>query len=123
MKIVAIGALIAGLAITTAVAKEKKTTAPERNAVCLWTYMIDHTSTPNTHTILFHMKNGKIWKNTLPAPCSGLAFRGFAYVTRNGQICSNMQSIMVLTTHQVCMLGAFEPYVAPMKKKPASATH
>ena len=121
MKVIAIAAVIAGLAIGPAFAKEK--VPPVRNNVCLWTYMIDHTTTPDTSTILFHMKNGKIWKNRLRAPCSGLAFHGFAYVTRDGRICSNMESIIVLRSHQVCMLGAFEPYVVPPKKKPASDKH
>lgn len=114
----AVAAVIAGLAIAPAAADETKPVPPSRNNVCLWTYLIDHTTTVDKSTILFHMRNGKIWKNTLVQPCPGLLFHGFAYVTRDGQICSNMQSIMVLETHQVCMLGAFEPYTPPPKEKP-----
>jgi hypothetical protein len=61
-------------------------------------------------TIIFYMKDGKAWKNTLWSRCSGLLFSGFAYVTRDGRICSNMQSIYVLNTHDVCVLGDFTPF-------------
>ena len=123
MKAVAAGAVIAGLAIAPAAADVAKPVPPARNNVCLWTYLIDHTTTVDKSTILFHMRNGKIWKNTLVQPCPGLLFHGFAYVTRDGQICSNMQSIMVLETHQVCMLGAFEPYTPPKEKPDAQDKH
>jgi len=120
MKAIALGAVIAGLAISAAAAEEPKPAAPARNTVCLWTYQIDHTTVPDKSTILFHMRDGKIWKNTLPQPCSGLLFHGFAYVAHADQICSNMQSIQVIDTHEVCMLGAFEPYTPPPKDKPAA---
>ena len=120
MKAIAITAVIAGLAIAPALAKNDTPAAPKKNAVCLWTYQIDHTTVPDKSTILFHMRDGKIWKNSLPQPCSGLLFHGFAYVAHADQICSNMQSIQVIETGQVCMLGAFEPYTPPEKEKPAA---
>ena len=106
---------------TAAYAQPAGQTPPEQaakpNNVCLWTYRIDHTTILDKgKAIVFHMRGGKNWKNTLKAPCPGLNFNGFAYVTRNGQICSNMETIMVLRTHQVCMLGNFEPYTPPPKK-------
>jgi len=120
MKAIAITAVIAGLAIAPAAADETKPAQPAQNTVCLWTYQIDHTTVPDKNTILFYMRDGKIWKNTLPQPCPGLLFHGFAYVAHADQICSNMQSIQVIETHEVCMLGAFEPYTPPPKEKPAA---
>lgn len=83
--------------------------------VCLQTYLIDHTHTVDPKTILFYMRGGKIWQNTLPQPCPGLMYYGFVDVVRDNQICSNMQSIRVLVTQNVCMLGAFTPYIPPPK--------
>ncbi|MBU6442896.1 MAG: hypothetical protein KGR48_03205 [Alphaproteobacteria bacterium] len=119
MKAIAIGSLIASLALGAAWAQgappqPQKHTPP----VCLWTYMIDHTHTVDAKTLLFYMKGGKIWKNTLQNRCPSLTFHGFAYITRDGQICSNQQVIYVLQTHEVCMLGTFEPYTPPAKPKP-----
>jgi hypothetical protein len=79
--------------------------------VCLPTYMIDRTTIPDDSTILFHMRDGKVWKNSLPYPCVGLKIQnGFAYVTSIDEICSNLQTIRVLREQTVCMLGAFTPF-------------
>ena len=107
MKAIVIGAAIAALAIGTALADPAPPPDKHEGPVCLWTYMIDHTKTVDRKTILFTMKNGDVWKNTLLQPCPGLMFHGFAYVTRDGSICDSMQSIMVLESHEVCQLGAF----------------
>lgn len=110
MKAIVMGAALAVLAIGVARA-EAVAPPPAQSSghVCLWTYLIDHTQTVDPKTVIFHMKNGDEWRNTLTSPCRGLMFHGFAYVTRDGSICDNMQSIMVLESHQVCMLGAFTP--------------
>jgi hypothetical protein len=39
--------------------------------------------------------------------CPGLRFDGFSYVVRADEICDDLQSIRVLRTHSVCLLGAF----------------
>ena len=121
MKAIVIGALAASLAVGTALAHGIDTDTsgkarPAPNSVCLWTYQIDHTTVPDAKTILFHMRSGKIWKNTLQTRCPGLLFNGFKYVTPIQQICSNAQTIQVLRTGEVCALGNFEPYTPP---KPA----
>lgn len=108
MKPIFFGAALATLVIGVASAQPAPPPPAESSGhVCLWTYMIDHTRTVDPGTILFYMKNGDVWRNNLPQPCNGLSFHGFAYVTRDGSICDNAQSIMVLETHDVCMLGAF----------------
>jgi hypothetical protein len=107
MKAIVIGAALATLAIGFARAESPAPSPQEHRPVCLWTYLIDHTKTVDPKTILFTMKNGDVWKNTLAQACNGLMFNGFEYVTHDGSICDNMQSIMVLRTHEVCLLGAF----------------
>lgn len=118
MKAIVIGCIAAVFAASAAFAQAPARTPAMHNNVCLWTYRIDHTHLVDESTILFYMRGGKVWKNTLPAPCLGLKFHGFAYVTMDGSICSNEQSIFVLESHEVCMLGAFEPYSETSKEKP-----
>ena len=87
--------------------------------ICIHSRDIDHTEVPDSRTILFYMRGGKIWKNTLMSDCAGLRFEGFAYApTPPDEICSNMQTIRVLRQGSVCMMGAFTPYTPP-KTKPA----
>jgi len=84
--------------------------AQDANAAprCLRTINIQNTTTPNDRTILFHMNNGKVYRNDLRNACSGLTFNGFRYdVTPPDEICGNQQIIHVLRTHAVCALGAF----------------
>jgi hypothetical protein len=72
-----------------------------------------HTHVVDPQTILFYERGGKVWKNTLRAPCPGLMFHGFDYVTHQDEICSNAQSIRVIETGEVCELGDFVPYTPP----------
>lgn len=79
---------------------------------CILSRNINHTETPDDRTILFVMNDRTVIKNTLLVPCSGLtmASNGFAYAPTNpatGEICGNMQTIRLIRTGQVCMLGAF----------------
>jgi hypothetical protein len=84
---------------------------PTGNGVCLQTSLIDRTEVPDDNTILFHMKDGKVWKNTLAFACSGLKFEGsFAYTTETPRVCSSQQTIRVLRTGNFCELGQFTPY-------------
>jgi hypothetical protein len=87
--------------------------AANRGTNCLWTYMIDHTHVVNPRTVVFYMKDGKAWTNTLKGPCPGLEFHGFGYVTHSDQICSNAVPIRVIETGEVCALGAFAPGAPP----------
>ena len=85
--------------------------------VCLNNTLIDHTHVQDANTILFYMKNGEVYANALKSACPGLNFHGFVMNIRGGNdtICSNQQSITVLETHEVCMMGAFTPYKVPTK--------
>ena len=84
--------------------------------VCIKAYNIDHTLIPDRQTIIFHMRDGKVWKNALTAPCFGLKINtsGFSYSPTNpgtDEICSNLQTIHINDTGEVCLLGEFTPYV------------
>jgi hypothetical protein len=75
---------------------------------CLDASLVDSTGVLDDRTILFHMRNGTVWKNTLQRSCTSLKFRrGFSEVVRSGEICANKQIISVLGTRNTCQLGDF----------------
>jgi hypothetical protein len=84
------------------------------NGVCLQTAQIDHTQILNDTAILFFMKGGKIWLNTMSIPCPSLTMEdGFGYVNDVLEVCSNSQTIRVARSGNFCELGQFTPFVAP----------
>ena len=117
MRTIAGGCIIAALAMSTAFAQAPAQTPVKRNDVCLRTYMIERTRIVDHRTIRFYMRDTKVWENKLPAPCPRLGFDPFAFVTRDGRTCSG-QPIVILTTHELCMLGNYEPYTGTPGKKP-----
>ena len=103
-------AAIASLSTTAAFADATAT-----KGVCLTSYQVDHTKIVDDSTIIFYMKNGKAWKNTLPHKCNGLKFaNGFSYNQSNdNQICANLEMITVINQGTTCGLGEFEPFTPP----------
>ena len=86
--------------------------------VCIRTLDIDHTKTPDNRTILFYMKDGKIWSTTLASYCPELVFNGFVYVaTPPDNICGNMQAIRVVRSGAICEMGPLIP-VTPKSVAP-----
>jgi hypothetical protein len=85
---------------------------------CIQVSRIDHTHVVDAKNVLFYMKNGKIWHNGLQNACPALNFHGFVMNVSGGvdTVCSNQQSIKVIETGEVCMLGEFTPYEAPAKQ-------
>ena len=87
--------------------------------VCLQTYRIDHTDVLDNSTIRFVMRDGTRYLNRLPAKCPGLYLdpRGFSYTAIPGsdEICSNLVTITLNTSHAPCLLGAFVPEPKPAK--------
>jgi hypothetical protein len=65
--------------------------------------------------ILFHMRNGAVWRNDLQGACPDLRFNGFAWTVRNPDetVCEHMQSLRVLRSGQICVLGKFTQIAAP----------
>ena len=104
MKAIALAAAFVMAGISAAIA-QTATPMPHGN-VCLKTYMIDHPKAPNDRTIVFYMKDGSAYQSSLPTLCPQLSINGFAYVaTPPSDVCGNLQSIRVIRTGSVCMLG------------------
>ena len=85
--------------------------ADAQKRVCLYTRDI-RSSEPSQDekSITFVMNNGDRWRNDLPARCVGAKYNGFTWVLRGSdQVCDNMQTMTVNTTHNVCVLGKFTP--------------
>jgi hypothetical protein len=93
-----------------ALAAASATAAP----VCLDSQRIDHTNVPDARHIVFYMQDGSQWSNELKGACPGLKFNGFIYRPfADRQICENMQTIRVIQTRSVCMLGSFTNLAPP----------
>jgi hypothetical protein len=87
---------------------------PQRSGVCLNGTDIEYTQTPNDQTVVFHMRDGKVWRNTLKTPCPNLKFEhAFSETIRGGQICANQQIIRVQQTGNFCALGDFTLISSP----------
>lgn len=117
---------IATLSIATAVgafgpserrAKELAAWQPVGEAVdCIDISRIDSTKVLANNVIDFKMRGGKVYRNTLPANCSGLVFEDrFSYRTSTSRLC-NVDIIRVLHSYggQLeegvgCGLGKFQP--------------
>jgi hypothetical protein len=97
------------LCIAALVAIGAATASAAAAPVCLYTYRIENTTVPNAHTIVFHMKDGSVWRNTLRNACPELMFRGFVYVDRGSlyKICANLDTVRVIESGEVCLLGPF----------------
>ncbi|MBV8799744.1 MAG: hypothetical protein JOY77_00635 [Alphaproteobacteria bacterium] len=101
-------AMAASAATLAAVATSALAQAPEgkSGSTCLRTVLIDRTKAPDDRTLLFYMKNGAVYQSTLPANCPQISIYGFSYVaTPPDQICGNLQTIRVIRTGAMCLLG------------------
>jgi len=87
--------------------------APAPAKVCLNVSDIQRSETPDDRTIIFHMRDGKVWRNTLKTVCPMLKTSPFTQVLRSGDLmCSNQQIIHVTQTGNDCVLGDFTPLAA-----------
>ena len=84
-------------------------------AICIDTRNISN-SEEQDHgkALLFKMRDGSQWRNKLQGACPDLAFNGYSWTLRNPDhtVCEDTQSLRVLQSGEVCMLGKFEQ-VAP----------
>jgi hypothetical protein len=88
--------------------------APRPANVCINARDIQRTETPDDRTILFHMRGGKIWRNTLKSACPMLKISPFTEVLHSGDlVCANQQFIRITLTGDQCVLGDFTPVAAP----------
>ena len=67
--------------------------------------------------ILFKMRDGSELRNDLQGACPDLKFDGFEWTVRDPaqQVCEHQQSLRVLRSGQVCVLGKFTQTKAPKK--------
>jgi hypothetical protein len=122
MNIKQFGLLACCLGLAAPLAAEEKAMDPSLDLVsgppeqCVMLSRIDHTDVIDDQNILFYMNGGKIYRNHLPYPCSGLRFNdSFMYRTSLSQLC-NVDIITVLdnigfgfTPRNSCGLGLFYP--------------
>ncbi len=87
----------------------------ENTKACIRPQNIKSTTVLDDKTILFEMRNGKIWQNEMKYACSGLKFhRRFTYEVHTGNLCST-DTITVIPTGGIagptCGLDKFTLYV------------
>jgi hypothetical protein len=104
-------ALAAGisLALVSAI-KPVRAQNPGEPSVCLEPMQIRSTEAKDEKTIIFRMRNGEVWSNTLVARCPGLKSINGGWtqqVTFINRICSYRQRIFLNVIGQSCRLGAF----------------
>jgi hypothetical protein len=90
---------------------------PAAARTCINTRDIVGSNSKDGKTIDFTMRNGTTVRNHLQGVCSDLRFNGFVWVVRGGdeEVCEGMQSLKVLHSGQVCVLGKFDPPVKHTK--------
>jgi hypothetical protein len=80
-----------------------------RAGVCIDSYRIDHTAVPDDGQILFYMRDRSVYQAKMLGSCTGLSndTRGFTYepIPGNDEICGNLLTIRLNTSHAVCMVG------------------
>jgi len=66
-------------------------------------------------SILFTMRDGSQYRNKLLGPCPSLVFDGYIWTILNpdNTVCDDEQSLRVLRSGEVCMLGKFEQVTPP----------
>jgi len=86
--------------------------------VCIDSYRIDHTEVPDDSQILFYMRDRSVYQARMQGSCPGLSLdsRGFTYepIPGNDEICGNLLTIRLNTSHAVCVVGA----ITQIKAKP-----
>jgi hypothetical protein len=98
---------------TPAASKAPAAVAVGEPVDCVSTGEIDDTKVHDDRTIDFRMRDGTIYRNTLPVSCNPLGWeKRFAYRTINSRLCST-DTITVLQSGGVggptCGLGEFVP--------------
>ena len=98
-------------------------------ATCLSLMRIDSTRVLDDQTILFFLRDDRVYRNYLPRKCPGLAQQNrFSYVSRTGQLC-NVDAVTVLEQWAgrleegfTCRLGDFHP-ISPEEIEDLEALH
>ena len=86
--------------------------------VCIDTRSIkDSHQVDNGKALIFTMRDGTTYRNTLKGACPGLVFNGYVWTIRNpdNTVCDNEQTLRVLQSGEICQLGAFVKQPAQTK--------
>jgi hypothetical protein len=101
MKILTAALILASAALAT---------GPAMALTCIRTQDIVSSNSKDGKTLVFTMKDGTRMVNHLQGVCSDLRFNGFVWTIQGPQeVCENQQSLRVLQSGQVCVLGKFDP--------------
>ena len=105
-------------ALAAADASPKTLAATTRD--CLTTYTLRSTAVLDDQTILFQLRDGSVWKNTLDYRCPSLGFReAFSYESHGAQLC-DLDVIKVFEPYgnfgATCGLGKFERQNGSMRE-------
>jgi hypothetical protein len=84
--------------------------SPAAANICVRSREIQSTDSKDGKLMTFKMKDGRVLVNHLQGICSDLRFEGFTWVLRGGDesICENQQTLRVLRSGQICILGKFD---------------
>lgn len=112
-------ALVAALAAATTLPAAAQP-APSQK-ICLNNQDVRSAQSTDGKTMVFKMRNGTTYINHLRGSCPGLRFNGFAWELRGiADICENQQTLRVLRSGEICMLGKFDPPLPPGAKLPTA---
>ena len=92
---------------------------------CLTTHTLRSTAVLDDQTILFQLRDGSVWKNTLDFSCPSLGFNeAFSYESHGAQLC-DLDTIKVFEPYGIsgatCGLGKFERQTGGMRELRAAA--
>jgi hypothetical protein len=103
--------IIATLALVVA------TAAPAAAKMCVQSRDITSATSKDGKLMTFKMRDGRVLVNHLQGVCSDLKFEGFIWELHGtDDVCENQQSLKVLRSGQICVLGKFDV----VKDKPAA---
>lgn len=81
--------------------------APEAASICLNVNEIQRTEVISDRAILFHMRDGRLWRNDLRTACPMLKVSPYTEKLTTGLVCANQQFIRLTLTGDDCELGSF----------------
>jgi hypothetical protein len=87
--------------------------------VCINSRDIIGSDSKDGKTMTFRMRDGTTIVNHLQGSCPDLKFNGYVWRLRGGdtQVCERQQSLQVLQSGQICVLGKFDPPVSKAVSK------
>jgi hypothetical protein len=82
---------------------------------CIDSRDIVSSNSKDGRTMVFKMRDGKTYVNHLQGVCSDLRFNGYSWVLHSGdtKVCEREQSLKVIQSGQICVLGKFDPPTMP----------